>query len=103
MPPGATAAPGKIRDPSCPTDRPVRRFTLPRDGPWLVALPLAASHEVRSRKRKSNQPPHHHEVCMVAQTCHRCSRANPVDAVYCFFDGVVLDQGTREGPVNIGA
>ncbi|MBI1918820.1 MAG: hypothetical protein HYS12_29365 [Planctomycetes bacterium] len=39
----------------------------------------------------------------MAQTCHRCSRANPADAIYCFFDGVVLDQGTREGPVNIGA
>jgi hypothetical protein len=39
----------------------------------------------------------------VAQTCHRCSRANPADALYCYFDGVVLNQGTLAGPINVGA
>ncbi|HKB42337.1 MAG TPA: hypothetical protein VKD72_38275, partial [Gemmataceae bacterium] len=39
----------------------------------------------------------------MAQTCHRCSRANPSDALYCYFDGVVLNQGTLAGPINVGA
>src|SRR6185437_8104122 len=40
-----------------------------------------------------------------AQTCNRCSRVNPSDAVYCYFDGAILGNGsgTQGGPVNIGA
>ncbi len=38
----------------------------------------------------------------MAQTCQHCSRANPDDALYCFFDGVVLRQGTLTGPINVG-
>lgn len=30
--------------------------------------------------------------------CPRCQRANPRDAVYCYFDGVVLEQGGAAGP-----
>jgi hypothetical protein len=40
-----------------------------------------------------------------AQTCTRCSRVNPGDAVYCYFDGAILGGGNggKGGPVNIGA
>jgi hypothetical protein len=41
----------------------------------------------------------------MVQTCSRCSRANPQDAVYCYFDGFVLDRHTRSDgrPVAVGA
>lgn len=37
-------------------------------------------------------------------TCSRCQRVNPVDAVYCYFDGAILGggNGASGGPVNIG-
>jgi hypothetical protein len=40
-----------------------------------------------------------------AQTCSRCSKVNPSDAVYCYFDGAILGggNGAQGGPVNIGA
>jgi hypothetical protein len=34
----------------------------------------------------------------MVQHCPRCQRANPRDAVYCYFDGVVLQQGGANGP-----
>jgi hypothetical protein len=38
------------------------------------------------------------------QLCSKCSRANPADAVYCYFDGFVLGNGDRRGgPVAVGA
>ena len=37
----------------------------------------------------------------MTQTCARCSRINPVDAVYCYFDGGVLGSGAR-GPLRSG-
>jgi hypothetical protein len=47
------------------------------------------------------------EEIMAATThvCTRCSRISPADAVYCYYDGAVLEgYGTRGGgPVNIGA
>jgi len=37
------------------------------------------------------------------QTCSRCTRVNPPDALYCYFDGTVLSRsGTNEGPINTG-
>ncbi|GIW79560.1 MAG: hypothetical protein KatS3mg105_1367 [Gemmatales bacterium] len=36
------------------------------------------------------------------QKCHKCSRINPPDAVYCYFDGMVLSgQSSAKGPVNM--
>jgi len=39
----------------------------------------------------------------MAQTCTRCSRINPPDAVYCYFDGVALGGGRQGGPVAVAA
>ena len=40
----------------------------------------------------------------MAQTCSKCSRANPADAVYCYFDGFVLaGHSQNDGPVAVGA
>ncbi|HZY86592.1 MAG TPA: hypothetical protein VFE78_17290 [Gemmataceae bacterium] len=40
----------------------------------------------------------------MVQTCIKCSRANPADAVYCYFDGFVLSaHGRNGGPVAVGA
>ena len=42
--------------------------------------------------------------CVMVQTCSKCSRANPTDAVYCYFDGFVLGGHSRNGgPVAVGA
>jgi hypothetical protein len=35
-------------------------------------------------------------------TCSKCSRANPTEAVYCYFDGFVLG-GAGRGPLSVGA
>lgn len=46
---------------------------------------------------------------MSAHTCTKCQRANPAEAVYCYYDGVVLDghassgAAPAAGPVSIGA
>jgi hypothetical protein len=40
----------------------------------------------------------------MAQTCTKCSRANPADAVYCYYDGMVLNgHGRAGGPVAVGS
>jgi hypothetical protein len=40
----------------------------------------------------------------MVQTCSKCSRANPAEAVYCYFDGFVLGGPSRPGgPVAVGA
>ncbi len=40
----------------------------------------------------------------MVQTCSKCSRANPAEAVYCYFDGFVLGgHGRNGGPVAVGA
>ncbi len=40
----------------------------------------------------------------MVQTCKKCSRANPAEAVYCYFDGFVLvGQSRNGGPVAVGA
>ena len=40
----------------------------------------------------------------MVQTCSKCSRANPADAVYCYYDGFVLGGHSRNGgPVAVGA
>lgn len=36
-------------------------------------------------------------------TCSRCSRVNPADAQYCYFDGSVLDGHRASGPLNMGS
>ncbi len=38
----------------------------------------------------------------MAQTCTRCSRVNPKDASYCYWDGSVLQSGGASGPINPG-
>ena len=39
----------------------------------------------------------------MVQTCHRCSRVNPEEAAYCYFDGSALDgRGVNGGPVQTG-
>lgn len=39
----------------------------------------------------------------MVQICSKCSRANPEEASYCYFDGFVLGHGTRQGgPVAVG-
>jgi hypothetical protein len=39
----------------------------------------------------------------MVQTCTKCSRANPRDAVYCYYDGMVLNgHGRAGGPVAVG-
>lgn len=37
----------------------------------------------------------------MALTCSRCSRVNPPDAQYCYFDGVVLQGQGNQGPLNM--
>jgi hypothetical protein len=38
------------------------------------------------------------------QVCRQCSRPNPPEAVYCYFDGAVLSgQAANGGPVNLGS
>ena len=40
----------------------------------------------------------------MVQTCTKCSRANPAEAVYCYHDGFVLGGHERRGgPVAVGA
>lgn len=40
----------------------------------------------------------------MVQTCSKCSRANPAEAVYCYYDGFVLGGQSRNGgPVAVGA
>jgi hypothetical protein len=40
----------------------------------------------------------------MVQTCSKCSRVNPVEAVYCYYDGFVLGGQSRNGgPVAVGA
>ncbi len=39
----------------------------------------------------------------MAQTCTKCSRVNPADASYCYYDGSLLDgHSTNGGPVRAG-
>jgi hypothetical protein len=39
----------------------------------------------------------------MVQTCTKCSRVNPRDAVYCYYDGMVLNgHGRADGPVAVG-
>jgi hypothetical protein len=40
----------------------------------------------------------------MAQTCSKCSRANPPDAIYCYYDGFVLAGHSQNGgPVAVGS
>jgi hypothetical protein len=42
------------------------------------------------------------DIGVMAQTCSKCSRANPAEAVYCYFDGMVLGgHGRNGGPVSV--
>src|SRR5262245_17053026 len=34
--------------------------------------------------------------------CPTCSRANPTNAVYCFYDGRALDKSGQQAPMGIG-
>src|ERR1051326_878159 len=38
----------------------------------------------------------------MAQTCTKCSRANPADAVYCYYDGFALGNGHAAGAAVAG-
>src|SRR6516164_7790320 len=39
----------------------------------------------------------------MVQTCNQCSRANPADAVYCYYDGFVLGGSARNGAAVVRA
>ena len=40
----------------------------------------------------------------MAQLCSTCSRSNPTDAVYCYFDGAILaGHSTNGAPLRAGA
>ncbi len=39
----------------------------------------------------------------MSQVCRQCSRVNPADAAYCYFDGTVLASHAGSGPVNAGS
>ena len=40
----------------------------------------------------------------MVQTCGKCSRANPAEAVYCYYDGLVLGgHASNGGPVAVGS
>src|SRR5262245_45180497 len=40
----------------------------------------------------------------MAHTCTKCSRVNPDEAIYCYFDGIPLNgHGRARGPIAIGA
>lgn len=36
-------------------------------------------------------------------TCSKCSRINPADAIYCYYDGSALDGEGRTGPIAMGS
>src|SRR5436309_2585735 len=39
----------------------------------------------------------------MSHVCRTCSRVNPAEALFCYFDGVALDSHHRGGPVAAGA
>ncbi|MCI0682637.1 MAG: PPC domain-containing protein, partial [Gemmataceae bacterium] len=39
----------------------------------------------------------------MASQCPACSKTNPADAVFCYYDGRPLSQGRHDGPVQIGS
>ena len=39
----------------------------------------------------------------MSHVCRRCSRVNPLEALYCYFDGIALDSHHQGGPVAAGA
>src|SRR5205823_2563462 len=39
----------------------------------------------------------------MSHTCRTCSRVNPADASFCYYDGVALDSHHQGGPVAAGA
>src|SRR5713226_4330339 len=57
----------------------------------------------RSLKRARNSKHiHHSPLDTMAQTCTKCSRVNPPEAAFCYFDGAVLGgQGRNGGPVAV--
>lgn len=38
----------------------------------------------------------------MATQCPACSKVNPADAVYCYYDGRALGQGSQDGPLKLG-
>src|SRR5207249_350141 len=41
---------------------------------------------------------------LMSHTCTKCSRVNPDEAIYCYFDGIPLNGlGQSRGPVAVGA
>jgi hypothetical protein len=39
----------------------------------------------------------------MSQVCRQCSRVNPADAAYCYWDGAILAGGVGGGPINAGS
>lgn len=39
----------------------------------------------------------------MSQVCRQCSRINPAEAAYCYFDGAILAGHAGHGPINAGA
>src|SRR5580704_10096487 len=41
---------------------------------------------------------------IMGRVCRTCSRVNPPEAFYCYYDGVVLDgHALNDGPIAVGA
>src|ERR1700681_3653532 len=39
----------------------------------------------------------------MTQVCRQCSRVNPPDAAFCYWDGAILAGGVGGGPINAGS
>ena len=39
----------------------------------------------------------------MSQVCRQCSRINPADASYCYYDGAILAGHRGSGPINAGS
>ena len=39
----------------------------------------------------------------MARPCPACSKLNPADAAYCYYDGRVLAKDRQAGPLHVGA
>src|SRR5262249_1304205 len=52
------------------------------------------------RTRSAWKPP---EASFMSQTCAHCARINPLDALYCYYDGSALNGAHANGAQAVGA